>query len=301
MGLRGLVKFGKGVIMKIGKNANAIKWLLDIIIILFGTAIFAIGVHSFTAPSKIAPGGVTGISTVINYLTNIPIGVVVAAINVPIIILGFFFLGRKLIIKTIISTIAFSILVDYGFKYVPVYQGDLMIASLFGGAFIGIGLGIVYTREGTTGGMDIINRLIQKKVPHVKLGRITLATDVVVIAVATLAFKDINAALYAVIAMYVSTHMMDVLMYGMNERKLMLIVTQRPHPISERIIKMNRGVTIMKAQGAYSGMDNNVILCAVAKNQYYRVRRIVTEIDPKAFIIITSAAEVLGEGFVPLS
>ena len=135
----------------------------------------------FTAPSKIAPGGVTGISTVINYLTNIPIGVVVAAINVPIIILGFFFLGRKLIIKTIISTIAFSILVDYGFKYVPVYQGDLMIASLFGGAFIGIGLGIVYTREGTTGGMDIINRLIQTKVPHVKLGRITLATDIVVL------------------------------------------------------------------------------------------------------------------------
>lgn len=275
-------------------------WIIDIIVVLFGTAIDSAGVYFFTAAADIAPGGVVGIATVLNKTLGFPIGTVSLAINVPLIILGFIYLGKKLIIKTIISLLAFTVFVDYIFPMFPSYQGETLMCAIFGGVLIGAGLGIVYTREATTGGMDIVNRLIQKGMPHVKLGTIIFCTDAAVIAFATIAFRNINIGLYSAIATFLSAKVIDSVIYGTARCKLLFIVTERPHAISEEILKMHRGVTIMNAHGAYTNTDKSVIMCATAKNQYYKVRKIVTQNDEKAFIIITDAGQVLGNGFLPL-
>lgn len=286
--------------MKAVKNKK-LAFLIDVAVVAAGTAVYGAGVYFFTAPADIAPGGVIGIATVVNKLFNIPIGVVTLGLNIPIIILGTVYLGKKLIAKTILSLFVFTATVDYIYPMLPHYSGDRLMASLFGGALIGAGLGVVYTREATTGGMDIVNWLIQRKIPYIKIGSITLLTDAAVFITAAVSFKNIDAALYSGISVFVSTKVMDLLIYGMAQSKLLFIVTNSAHPISEEILKLGRGVTRIKAVGAYSGTDKDVIMCAAAKNQYYRIKRIVTAIDPKAFIIITNAGEVLGEGFMPLA
>lgn len=286
--------------MKPIKN-KALAMTADIAVVIFGTMLYAAGVYFFTSPADIAPGGVIGIATILNKLWGIPIGVLTFSMNIPLVILAFIYLGKKLAVKTLIALVTFSLTVDSLLSFFPAYTGDKLIASIFGGALIGLGLGTVYTRDATTGGFDVINWLIQKKLPYLKIGTITLATDVVIFLLAALAFRHVDAVLYSGISVFVTIKVIDLIMYGMSESKLMLIITDRPHPISEEILKLQRGVTRLKAVGAYSGEEKNVIMCAAAKNQYTRVKRIVTAIDPKAFIIITNAGEVFGEGFMPIS
>lgn len=274
-----------------------LRWVIDIVVIIVASSIYSLGVHSFTAPNEIAPGGVTGIVTILNYLFGVPIGTMVSIVNIPLIIVGFIFLGKRIMIKTVISVAVFTLTTDYLFNSIPVYEGDMILASIFGGAFMGIGLGLVYMREATTGGMDIVNKLIQKAIPHVKLGQITFTTDVIVITIAIFAYGNFEAGLYAVISMFVLSRCIDSLIYGSNEAKMLMIISDEYEAISEKILKSNRGVTIIKGTGAYSKTERNIIFCAVPKNEYFRIKRIVKTIDPKAFIIITSAGEVLGEGF----
>ena len=282
--------------MKPIKN-KAANWLIDILVMIIGNGIFALGVHSFTAPNDIAPGGVTGIATVINTLINMPIGTIVAIINIPLVLLGFKFLRLKPMIRTIISIVLFTVLMDFAFVNIPVYKGDPMLAAIFGGAMIGFGIGLVYIREGTTGGVDITNRIIQQKFPYIKLSNITFMTDLFTIIIAVFTYKNIEVALYAIIAMFVSSRVLDGILYGMSESKMLMIVTDFPDEIAAEIIKLPRGVTKLKGIGAYSGKDKTVVMCVTARNQYYRIRRRVQAIDPKAFMIISDASEVLGEGF----
>ena len=283
------------------KRKAILRWVVDILLIIAGSLSYSIGLHCFTAPNDIAPGGVGGISTIINEATELSIGLMYALINVPLIIVGLIFLGKKTMIKTVIAVATISFATDFALNYVkmPVYEnGDRLLASIFGGILFGVGLGLIYLREGTSGGTDVINKLINRKLPHFSLGAITLATDAIVVGASAFVYGNIESALYAVVAIFICGKVMDMILYGSFEGKMLLIFSDKYEEIAKYIMEtLDRGVTYLNGEGAYSGKQKNVICCAVHKNEYSKLKRAVKEVDPNAFIIITNAGEVLGDGF----
>lgn len=278
-----------------------LKLLIDTLSIIAGSALYSVGLHFFTAPNEIAPGGVGGISTLINSLSGLSIGLLYAIINVPLLIIGLIFLGKCTMIKTVISVAVISFLTDYGLEAValPVYEnGDRLLAAITGGVLFGVGTGLIYRSEGTSGGTDIITKLINKRLPHFRMGVITLAIDAVIVTVSAVVYHNIESALYAIIAIFLCSKIMDLILYGSLEGKMLLIFSESYEKITDFIIKeLSRGVTLLHGSGAYSGKDKKIICCAVHKNEYAKLKRRINEIDRSAFIIITNAGEVLGFGF----
>lgn len=282
---------------------SAKRWALDTLIIIFGAGIYALGVHCFTAPNNIAPGGVTGIATIISYVTGARLGTLISVINIPLLIAGFILLNRKTMIKTLIGVASLSLMTDYVLKDIPVYiadNGGGILASIFGGLLMGAGLGIVYAREGTTGGTDIINKIINRFKPEIKLGQISFLINAGVALSGYFVYKNLDVVLYAIVSVFVQSKVIDMLVYGGLEGKFLMIFSEKPQEIAERLLKQKRGVTLLKGEGAYSGEERQVVCIAVHKNEYVKVKRIVKETDPNAFVIITGASEVLGKGFQKL-
>lgn len=278
------------------------SYFIDILFIFIGTGIYAFGIYAFTAPNQIAPGGITGIATVVNAFTGFKIGTLVTLFNIPLLLLGFKTLGKRFIFNTLLSTVFFNIQVDYLYPFLPVYKGNLILAAIFGGLFIGLGLAIVFMRGGSTGGMDIISKSIQLKYPHISLGKIVFVTDLIVITIAALSFRSIEAALYAIIAMFVSSKAIDALLYGTTMGKMVIIVSKRSDDIAKLIVSdLARGCTVLNANGAYTGEEKRVLICACKDTEFYELKRIVKRLDPSAFIIVTEAGEVFGEGFSKIS
>ncbi len=285
------------------KTKRSLKWLIDIPLIILGALLYSAGINCFTAPNDIAPGGVSGLATVISYLSNhtVSIGLVFGLINIPLIVAGFLRLGKALMAKTVLAVAVTTLCTDFLSSLFPVYVGDRIIAAVFGGVLMGAGLGIVYNRDGTTGGTDIINKIIQKAKPHLSLGFIMMITDAVVVLVSILAFGNLESGLYAIIAIFVSSRLMDYILYGGREGKAVLIFSEKAEEIGKAITtSISRGATYLKGEGVYTGADKNVICCAVPKNEYVKLKRIVKEYDAKAFIITATADEVLGEGFIDI-
>ena len=282
-------------------NNKVLRWIIDVFLVIVGSTLYSVGLHFFATPNNIASGGVGGISIIINELTNINVGIMYGAINVPLIIIGLIFLGKKMMIKTVIGVAVITAATDYLLPClnIPVYSdGDKILAAIFGGIFFGVGMGLVYLREGTTGGTDIINKLINKKFPHFSMGVIMMATDAVVIVASMVVFGTIEAGLYSMISIFIASKVMDMILYGSFEGKMLLIFSDKYEAISDYIMNsLERGVTWLDGEGAYSKAEKHIICCAVHKNEYSKVKRKVKEIDPNAFIIITNAGEVLGMGF----
>lgn len=287
--------------MKETTKKSVLRWLTDIPIIMAGACCYAIGLHCFNVPNNIAAGGVGGIATIINYLTELDVGLMYGLINVPLVIIGLIFLGKKMMIKTAISVATVTFATDYLLKWVnmPVYEnGDRLLATIFGGVLTGFGLGVIFLREGTSGGTDIINKLINKKFPYIRMGTITFATDAAVVIASVVAYGNIESGMYSMISIFVFAKVMDVILYGTYEGKMLLIFSDKYEEISQFIMDdMSRGVTLMDGKGAYSGQEKHIICCAVHKSEYAKIKRKVKEIDSKAFIIITNTGEVLGDGF----
>ena len=278
------------------------RWLssypVDVLFIFLGTAIYAFGIYAFTVPNQIAPGGVTGLATVINAFTGIKIGTIVTVFNVPLLIFGFTKLGKRFLLNTLLSTVFFNLLYDYIYPFLPNYRGNTLLAAIFGGLFIGLGIAIVFMRGGSTGGMDIVNKAVQVKNPHISLGKISFVTDLIVISIAAVSFRSLESALYAVIAMFVSSKTIDALIYGTNVGKMVLIVSSKSEEIAKLIVSdLFRGCTIVDAHGAYSGQSKKVLLCACKNVEFYNLKHIVKRLDPRAFMIVSEAGEVFGEGF----
>lgn len=279
------------------------RWIIDLAIILFGSALYALGVHSFVSPNNIAPGGVTGIAVVLTSLLPVKVGTLILAFNIPLIILGFIFLNKSTMIKTLISVAAVTFFTDYLGQYVPTYSaegGNGIVAALFGGALMGIGLGLNYQREGTTGGTDIVTKIIQRFHPDMKLSVITGALDILVVCFGMLVYKDINVVLFAVVAIFVQSKVIDFIVYGTQESRFLMIFSEHSKEIAKKLLEQGRGVTLFKAEGAYSGDERQVIATAVHRTAYSKVKRLVRETDPQAFVVMTSAAEVFGQGFTKL-
>lgn len=282
------------------KRRAVLRWIIDIIVIILASAAYSLGVHCFVQPNNIAPGGVTGIAIILTSLLPVKTGTMIFAFNVPLMIIGFILLNKATMIKTVISVAAITVFTDLFAELVPTYSaegGNGIMAALFGGALMGIGLGVNYSRDGTSGGTDIITKIILRFNPDLKIGVITAALDIFVVGMGMLVYKDINVVLFAVVAIFVQSKFIDFLVYGTQESRFLLIFTKSPREIADKLLSQNRGVTIFKAQGAYSGEERQVIATAVHRTAYSKVKRVIRESDPKAFVITTSAGEVLGEGF----
>lgn len=280
------------------KERKFLHFFQNLAIIFLGTGIYAFGIYAFTAPNQIAPGGVTGLATVINDFTGFPIGAMVTVFNVPLLLIGFKMLGKEFLVNTLFSTVFFNLQMDYLYPLLPVYEGNKLLAAIFGGVFIGIGLALVFMSGGSTGGADIICKIVQQKKPHISFGTIVFITDLTVITIAAIAYRSIESALYAVIAMFVSTKAIDGLIYGTNVRKLIFIVSRHSEEISRIIAHdLYRGCTLLHGKGAYTRERKEVVFCACKTSEFYKLKHMVKRIDPEAFMVVTDSGEVFGEGF----
>ncbi len=279
------------------KKENYSK-LKEYALIVVGTFIYALGIHWFLTPNEIAPGGMTGVSVVINSLTKLPVGSIYFVLNIPIIILGYLKLGKSFIFKTLLSVVLTTVFLDFVLVNFPVYTGEKVLASLYGGVLMGAGLGLNFSNGGSTGGTDVINRVIQKYLPHINIGTIVFVSDVIIIMAAVVVFKNLDTALYAIIAMFSASTLLDNIIYGLDKAKLLIIISDESEQICDKITtEHDRSCTILKSLGGYTKEEKNTILCAVRPNEYYKVKKSVYAIDPKAFMIITDSKEVIGEGF----
>lgn len=276
-------------------------WLTDILFDIAGSTLYAVGVHMFTAPNHIAPGGVTGIATMINYLLGAPIGTVSLLINIPLLFLSFKLLGKAMTVKTLKSVFIMSLILNVMNFILPAYTKNPLLAALFGGVGIGAGLAIIFMRGGTTGGTDIAARLLQLKFPYIPMGRAMLLVDCVVLITSSFVYRQLESALYGLIAIFTCTRVLDSLLYGVDVGKMVLVISEKSQEISKAIINdLDRGATLLAGKGAYSGNDKYVVLSAVRKNQFHKLKNMVYDIDPRAFIIVAEAGEIMGEGFKPI-
>lgn len=281
------------------RKNSAWKRVLDYSAITSAALIYALGLYAFTVPANIAPGGVSGLFTAINYISGFPIGLGMLLVNIPLLIAGFFVIGKEFIVKTAIATVISSVAMDGIFPlFMPVYHGDKFLSALFGGVLIGVGIGLLYSRGGSSGGTDIVCRIIKRKFPFIRIGRISMYVDFVIVAFSTYVFKNIESALYAVVALFVTSFMIDRIVNGMSEGCFAFIITKMNEEVSRGILEeCGRGCTVMEALGAYSSEKRGVIICALRDNERYKLTDTVKEIDPDAFIVVTRASEVLGNGF----
>ena len=274
---------------------------MDLVFDLVGCGLLAMGIQVFTAPNNIAPGGVSGIAVIINYLSGLPIGAISFLINVPLVILGLRFLGKAFTLKTFKSVAILSIMLDYVVVRIPVYRGDLILASLFGGVTMGAGLALVFLRGSTTGGTDIASRLLQLAFPHVSMGRMMFLLDGVVLVLSAVVFHNIETLLYGMVAIFCSQQVMDGILYGRESGRMAIIISTRQEAITRRIlVELDRGVTLLDGKGAYSGEKKEVVLCAVSNQQFPKLQEIIHQEDPDAFVINADAGQIMGYGFRPI-
>lgn len=277
-----------------------LRTIRDMLIIAFAAFIYAAGISLFLDPNNLAPGGVTGISVILNRLSGIETGTLYFLLNVPIVLLGIWKFGWRFIIKT-----AYAIALTSFFTNLLSGQKalteDPLLAALAGGVLIACGIGLVFKTGATTGGMDIIIKIIRQKYKYLKTGFLFQCTDMSIVAVSGFIFRDLNIALYALIAVLISGRALDYILYGQDEARMVYIITGKPLEVGRKILEsLEVGITYLHGKGGWTGQEKQVIFCVVRKQLAPRVEEIVKEEDPAAFMIITSASEIYGEGYKDL-
>ena len=287
-------------ILKISETKKTIKQtIIDYIIIAIGAFIFSFGIAMFTSPNNIAPGGVSGIGTMLNHLFNIPIGSVIIAVNIPLFIFSFKKFGRSFFKKSLFATFLTSSLIDIlPFILEKHYIYSPLLASIFGGVSIGVGVGIIFLRGGTTGGADILAKLIRLKYPHFSLGTLVFIIDAIIVISTLFVYGSIEALLYSTVSFFVTSRAVDAIIFGAARSKMLLIITTKPQQIAKRIMNdIQHGVTLIPASGAYTNEEKTILLSVVRPNEVAEINKIVKEIDRSAFTVITESNEVFGYGF----
>lgn len=284
------------------KQKQVVKKIFRYVFITFTATLYAVGIALFLNPNNLAPGGISGIAIILKKMfPGLPgVGMLILLINIPILAVGIKKFGIKFILSTMYSLIVSSVLIDI----LPIVfnvngvTDNKMLASVIGGATFGLGMGLMFRLDTTTGGLDIIVKIIKQKKPHLKTGQIYFLLDVVILAASAVAFKDVEVALYAAIAIYVSTVVMDRAIYGGDEATLVYIISEKRELIARRMMKeVNVGATMIQAKGAYSNETTEVIMCVMKKQTLVKVRNILKQTDSGAFMIVSSANEVFGQGF----
>lgn len=271
--------------------------VLDYLMITVASFIYAVAVSLFLDPNFLAPGGVTGIAIILNRLSGLETGTWVLLINIPIIILGMWKFGLHFILSTLYCTAATSFFINLLAAF-GVATEDRFLAALVGGALMAVGIGLVFKAGATTGGTDIIVKLLRLRFPHLKTGSLFLITDAIIVTVSAFVFKDLDVALYAGVVVFVNSTLLDVVLYGRDGAKLIFIISDAHASITKRLLEeLDIGVTYISGTGAYSGREKSVIMCVMKKQISAQVEVIVREEDPDAFMIVTSATEIFGEGY----
>lgn len=284
--------------------------------IALGCIIVTIAMNLFLIPYKLAPGGVSGISTVIYYLIGgkISVGMLMLIFNVPLFITGLKSRGRQFLVRSLFGAVILSVMIDGTATFfnwlVKEYLvrfdesmaiPDMLLNSVVGGSIMGFGLGIVLKEDATTGGTDLAAALLKKYIPRFSIGQYLFLLDGCVIIFATLAFRSIKLGIYAAVGLYLSSKTIDAFLEGINFAKSLFIISDYSQEIADRLLnEVDRGVTGIKGTGMYSKKDKSILLCVVKREEIPVVKEIVKDIDPKAFILLMDTREVLGEGFLPL-
>lgn len=286
---------------------KAVKnFVIDYAIILAGCFIYAVSVALFSSPNDIAPGGVMGISILINHIFPVlPIGILSLALNVPLFIWGGIEIGWKYLYRSLSATVISSLMIDafeleFVASFIKPYTGNPLLVCVFGGIFCGVGMSLIFNRGGSTGGTDIVSRIMHKRKPHISLGKFMVLCDAVVVAAAVVVYGNIENAFYAIVFIFASSKIVDIIVYGFarNNGKLLYVITSHYEEVTELILRdIDRGVTLLDAQGGYNKDEKKVIMCAVRPNQVHQTTVLVHSVDPNAFVIVTTAGTISGEGF----
>ena len=278
---------------------NCVKILWEYGVMTVGAIAYAMGIALFLDPNNLAPGGVSGISIILSNFMPLETGTIIFVLNIPLVLISYWKLGHKLMLRTFYCLIITSTIIDaINALYGQAVTGDRLIAALAGASLVGIGIGLIMKQEGTTGGTDIIVRLLRKRFPHIRTGALFSSIDCIIVAISAVVFKDVEIALYALIAVVASAFVLDKVLYGTDEAKMLYIISDHSKPIAERMMtELDVGVTYIQGKGAYSGKDKEVIMVVMRKMLSPKAEEIVKEVDPTAFMIITSASEIYGEGY----
>ena len=278
------------------------EYVVKYALVALGSALFAAGFQFFLYPNSIIVGGVSGIAMIINYLVGLPVGIMTIVLNIPLFIIAWKHFGGKFIISSLVGMLLSSVLVDVlaVIDYSP--TDDMLLACLIGGAIKGLGLGLIYYAGATTGGTDIIAKFVRLRFPYINFGTIVLLTDAVIIIAFAAIFDRVEAAMYAVIAMFVVSKVIDLVLYGIDNSSVCYIISENSEQLVKDITdKLHRGVTILSGEGAYSHKDKQVLLCVIKRTQIADIRKIIKSIDENAFFIVSDAKNVFGKGFGDIS
>lgn len=281
------------------KKLNGKELLIDLLADIVASILIAVGIYNFALNANFPVAGFSGVAIIFYHLFKIPVGIGTIALNIPVAIFCYKFLGKTFFVRSMKSMLISSLFIDYIAPLFPAYEGSRFLAALCMGVLCGIGYAIIFMRGSSTGGQDFITMSIKKVKPHISLGAITFVLDMVTIVLGSaLVFKDIDGLIYGVIVTYLMAIVMDKIMYGIDEGKLTLIVTEYGDEVAKHIDAYSgRGSTILHGVGSYSKNEKAVVMCACNNKQMYTIKKIAHQVDPKAFTIIMESNEVLGEGF----
>ncbi len=277
--------------------AKCVKEYKSYLVIALGSFIAAISVSVFLAPNKIAAGGVSGLATVVHYMTGWPIGVVTLVLNIPLFIMAMRIMGSDFGIKTVFSTLLYSYFIDIT-SFLPPLTEQPVLSAVYGGVLAGLGMGLVFIKGATTGGVDVAASVVNKRFSHISVGNIIVIMDLIVVIIAGAVFKNYELSLYAIGSIYVSTRMIDGMVEGLDYAKAVYIISNKPEEISEVILsQLKKGITALSGKGMYTGEKKDVLLCVVRRAQITQLKKIVSSTDEEAFMLVTDVREVLGKGF----
>ena len=278
---------------------NLTRMVRDYAWIALGSLLYSLSFDWFYVPNQIGFGGLTALGMILNHLSPaIPIGTVVLVLNIPIFILGWKFLGGHTLVSSLFAMAATSVLVDLIAALYTFPPMDPMLAAVFGGVSLGTSLGMIFSKGATTGGTDLIARLLKLPFAWLPMGKLLMVVDLTMLLAVSVAFRSLESAMYGIIALYISTLVMDQVLYGLDKSKVAYIITSNPRPMAEEIDRqLDRGTTFLYGEGSFSGQNKLVLMCAFKQRQIVPLKALVHELDPQAFLIVCDAHEVLGLGF----
>ena len=285
------------------KKIRALYLLRKYLTIVFGCLFYAVGFQFFLYPNNITSGGVVGTAMIINQLSGLPVGVMTILLNVPLFLVAWRHFGLDFMIGSLAGMGLSSVLVDLFARFGIILTDDPMLAAVIGGVIKGTGLGIIYYVGATTGGIDIVVKILRRKLASVNFGTIMLALDTIIIALYAIMLGRYESAMYSLICMYVTTKVVDLVLYGIDNACLCYIISEHTDEITHEIVSgsLHRGVTLLEGKGAYSGARRDVMMCVIKRQQIGQLKRLVKGFDEKAFFIVTNAKNVFGNGFENIS
>jgi uncharacterized membrane-anchored protein YitT (DUF2179 family) len=289
--------------IRVPKNkALSIRLVRNLILILTGCTVMGIGYSLFLIPFHLVPGGLAGVSIIINYFLHSPVGLIIIVLNIPVFLLSYRFLGKKYVLTTMVGLILSSLLIDFFNKVIKLPRGteNQLLAAIYGGLLLGLGLGLVFRGDASTGGSDIIG-MILNKYSGISVGMGIMATDFIIISASGVVFKNLEAPLYGYIVLFISSRVIDLVLEGWSFSKLVIITSNRTQEIAAFIIdKLDRSGSALKSRSLYLNREGEIIITVIHRKQLAELKAFIKKIDPQAFVIINDTYEVLGKGFKPI-